>query len=198
LDVVVLNLVDGADPAQDWQVRFQLRQKKIVIFDRQQKMKRVRTGSIKDLDRDLEEDRALKAAADSITLFVAVSPQQFEDLQSGKPAKPDPYSERFGLRASQVDAVRRGHAFMNWHPANISDPPEKLHQKQFMILKLLITAQGYMQLMEENILEKGDGSNHSREGYFRWKGPLVKSRSALVKGREQLLFTISEEYEMFE
>ena len=43
---------------------------------------------------------------------------------------------------------------------------------QTIICKLLITSLGYMTLMEEGVLEKGDGHNHHRQGYYRWWGPL--------------------------
>ena len=176
-------------------------------FSLQFSLKRTGTGSVKDVARDFEQDRALKTCPGSLTLFVALNPKQFEDLQCGKPVLPDPYSGRFGLRSSQAVAVKRGYEFTNWHPASVSDPPPAasesdpppaVHPKQFMIMKLLLTAQGYMTLMEENVLVKGDGSNPCREGYFRWWGPLVQSRSALVNGKEELLFTICESYDMYE
>lgn len=64
------------------------------------------------------------------------------------------------------------HDFTNWCPPETKDLPEKVHPKQFMILKILITALGYMTLLEENVSEKGDGRDHYREGYFRWYGPI--------------------------
>ena len=161
-------------------------------------LKRTGTGSVKDVARDFEQDKVLKACPGSLTLFVALNPKQFEDLQCGKPVLPDPYSGRFGLRSDQAVAVKRGYEFTNWHPASVSHPPPPVHPKQFMIMKVLLTAQGYMTLMEENVLVKGDGSNPCREGYFRWWGPLVQSRSALVNGKEELLFTICESYDMYE
>jgi len=167
-------------------------------FSLQFSLKRTGTGSVKDVARDFEQDRAPKACPGSLTLFVALSPKQFDDLQRGKPVLPDPYSGRFGLRSSQEVAVKRGYEFTNWHPAGVSDHAPPVHPKQFMIMKLLLTAQGYMTLMEENVLVKGDGSNPCREGYFRWWGPLVQSRSALVNGKEELLFTICESYDMYE
>ena len=137
-------------------------------FSLQFSLKRTGTGSVKDVARDFEQDKVHKACPGSLTLFVALNPKQFEDLQCGKPVLPDPYSGRFGLRSDQAVAVKRGYEFTNWHPASVSDPPPAasesdppppVHPKQFMIMKVLLTAQGYMTLMEENVLVKGDGSN---------------------------------------
>ena len=40
---------------------------------------------------------------ESVTLWIALSPQQFADLNSGKEVQPDEYSQRFGLRTSAVE-----------------------------------------------------------------------------------------------
>ena len=44
---------------------------------------------------------------DRLTLFVALTPNQFAQLCENKPVTPDPYCNRFGLRANQLTAVQR-------------------------------------------------------------------------------------------
>ena len=54
-----------------------------------------------------------------------------------------------------------------------------------MVCTIKISPLGYMLLMEEGTLEKGDGGDgHSfhRDGYFPWIGPVHKSRSVISKG----------------
>ena len=50
--------------------------------------------------------------------------------------------------------------------------PEPIHQKQFVLCKILITPLGYMTLCEEGTLRKGDGRDHLRDGHYQWYGPL--------------------------
>ena len=56
----------------------------------------------------------LEEIPDGLTLFVALTPNQFTKLCSVEPVIPDPYSGRFGLRANQLTAVQRSREFMNW------------------------------------------------------------------------------------
>ena len=105
-------------------------------------------------------------------MFVALNPKQFDDLQRGKPVLPDPYSGRFGLRSSQEVAVKRGYEFTNWHPAGVSDHAPPVHPKQFMIMKLLLTAQGYMTLMEGKRLGERRWEQSLQRRVFSMVGPI--------------------------
>ena len=136
----------------------------------------------------------LKSIPDALTVFVALTPTQFAQLSSDQPVIPDPYSGRFGLRSDQLKAVERAYIFMNWREGEGTvhqDAP--VHQKKFVVCTLKITHLGYFALMEDGTIEKGDGSNHYREGHYRWNGPLFKERIVLRNGKEELLFRISDE-----
>ena len=132
-----------------------------------------------------------------LSVYVALSPTQFHQLETNQPITPDPFSERFGLRSDRLKALEQAHYFTNWlppHEAQDAGPP--IHQKQFVLCKLLITALGYMTLCEEGILVKGDGREHFRPGYYQWHGPLYKKRWSTDGKKESLLWTIEDEYEM--
>ena len=131
------------------------------------------------------------------TEAVALSPTQFHQLEMNQPIIPDLFSERFGLRSDRLKALERAHYFTNWvppHEAQDAGPP--IHQKQFVLCKLLITVLGYMTLCEEGILVKGDGRDHFRPGYYQWYGPLYKKRWSTDGKKETLLWTIEDGYEM--
>ena len=124
-----------------------------------------------------------------------LSPNQFARLCENKPVTPDPYSGRFGLRANQLTAVQRAHDFMNWRQDG-REPAQDGHiqQKKFVVCTIKISPFGYMLLMEEGTLEKGNGHNFHRDGYFRWIGSLHKSRSVISKGTTHELFRIQDEF----
>ncbi len=71
-------------------------------------------------------------------------------LQDDQPILPDPYSERFGLRADRIKAAERAHYFMSWAPP-YCEAPGQSHIKKYMICKIGITGVGYMFLTENNI-----------------------------------------------
>ena len=100
---------------------------------------------------------------ESVTLWIALSPQQFADLNSEKEVQPDEYSQRFGLRTSAVEAVDRAQYFMDWTPQGLKG---EHHQKQFTVLQVEISALGYLQKMEAGILAK------TKPGEYRWYGNL--------------------------
>ena len=72
-------------------------------------MKCIGTGSFTQV-----HGNQLEEIPDGLTLFVALTPNQFLQLCSDQPVVSDPYSGRFGLRANQLTAVQRAHEFMNW------------------------------------------------------------------------------------
>ena len=136
-----------------------------------------------------------KPIPDALTVFVALTPTQFAQLSSDQPVLPDPYSGRFGLRTDQLKAVERASIFMNWRAGEENVPQDApVHPKRFVVCCLKITHLGYFTLMEDGIIEKGDGSNHYREGHYRWNGPLFKERVVIRNGKEELLFRISDEF----
>ena len=53
---------------------------------------------------------------ESIRLWLALTPKQFEDLNNGKEIQPDEYSKRFGLRKDPIAAVKRAQYFNDWTP----------------------------------------------------------------------------------
>ncbi len=123
-------------------------------------MKCIGTGSFTQIHGSQLED-----IPDGLTPFVALTPNKFLQLCSDQPVVPDPYSGRFGLRASQLTAVQRAHEFMNWRQDG-RDPVNdgEVHQKKFVVCTLEVTPLGYFAFMEQGTLEKGDGLNHYRDG----------------------------------
>ena len=136
-------------------------------------------------------------APTALSVFVALSPTQFHQLETDQPIIPDPFSERFGLCTHRLKALERAHYFTNWTPpkeAQDAYPP--IHQKQFVLCKLLTTPLGYTTLCEEGILVKGDGRDHFRQGYYQWYGLLYRKRWASEGKKDTLLWVIEDEYEM--
>jgi len=100
-----------------------------------------------------------------LRLFVALSPLQFAMLTDHRPILPDPYSLRFGLRSDPLKVFERAHYFMSWSAPYAEPPPRH---------SIVFTPQGVLTLtlLLANILEKGDGTDSNRAGYFRIRGPL--------------------------
>ena len=111
------------------------------------------------------------APAMELRLFVALSPVQFAMLTDRRPILPDPYSLRFGLRSDPLKAFERAHYFMSWS-APYAEPPPRESIKKYMLCTIVFTPQGVLTLLLANILEKGDGTDPNRAGYFRIRGPL--------------------------
>ena len=137
----------------------------------------------------------LEEPPDDLTLFVALTPNQFNQLCSSKPVFPDPYIVAASAIVNQLTAVQRAYEFMNWRQDG-RDPGNEghVHQKKFAVCTLKITHLGYLALMENGTLEKGDGWNHYRDGNFRLNGPLFKERTVIHKGTNQVLFRIGDEF----
>ena len=66
-------------------------------------------------------------------------------------------------------------------PPPPTNGPEVIQTQKYMICKISFIAIGYMHLMENGTLQKGDGTDASRHGYYRWRGPLSRK----VCGRDQ-------------
>ena len=92
-------------------------------------------------------------------------------------------------------AAERAHYFMSWAPP-YCDAPEPTHIKKYMICKISITGVGYMYLTENKILQKGDGTDPFRPGYYRWHGPMHKRLEGKdhSSGTEYLICFFEEEY----
>ena len=88
-----------------------------------------------------------------LTLYVALNPSPFAQLQADQPILHDPYSERFGLRANPLKAAERAHYFMFWVPSQ-DTAPEEIHIKKYMFCKIGFASIGYMHLMENGTLQK--------------------------------------------
>ena len=91
-----------------------------------------------------------------LTLYIAVSPIQFQALLDRRPILPDPYSSRFGLRTDPPKAIERAHYFMNWS-APYAAPPPRTEIKKFMLCRVHFTPIGVLTLQQAGILEPGDG-----------------------------------------
>lgn len=100
---------------------------------------------------------------ESVSLWIALTPEQFSTLNSGKEIEPDPYSQRFGLRTSPGEAIDRAQYFMDWTPEGMKG---EHHQKEFTVCQVEISALGYMQKMEAGTLAK------TKPGEYRWYGTM--------------------------
>ena len=102
-----------------------------------------------------------RAVIQTLTLWIAFTPKQLSDLQSRKPAWPDVYSKRFGLRTSPEKAVERAHTFMDWSP---DGPRNQWTPKDFFLCRVEISPLGYMNLVEQGVLLK------YKDEEYRWSG----------------------------
>ena len=102
-----------------------------------------------------------RAVIQTLTLWIAFTPKQLSDLQSRKPAWPDVYSKRFGLRTSPEKAVERAHSFMDWAPEG---PRNQLSPKDFFLCRVEFSPLGYMNLVEQGVLLK------YKDEEYRWSG----------------------------
>ncbi len=103
------------------------------------------------------------SAMESVSLWIALTPEQFNALNSGKEIEPDPYSQRFGLRTTPGEAIDRAQYFMDWTPEGMKG---EHHQKEFTVCQVQISALGYMQKMEAGTLAK------TKPGEYRWYGTM--------------------------
>ena len=53
---------------------------------------------------------------ESLKLWLALIPSQFECLDKGEVVEPHEYSKRFGLRQTPEAAIERAKCFMEWTP----------------------------------------------------------------------------------
>ena len=84
-------------------------------------------------------------AMESIRLWLALTPKQFEDLNNGKEIQPDEYSKRFGLRKDPIAAVERAQYFNDWTPEG---PKGEFCAKDYVLVEVELTAIGYLQKAE--------------------------------------------------
>ena len=95
-------------------------------------MKCIGTGSFTQIHGSQVEE-----IPDGLTLFVALTPNQFNQLCSDQPVVPDPYSGRFGLRADQLTAVQHAHESMNWRQdGRDAGNDGHVHQKKIVVCTL--------------------------------------------------------------
>ena len=100
---------------------------------------------------------------ESIRLWLALTPKQFEDLNIGKEIQPDEYSKRFGLRKDPVAAVERAQYFNDWTP---DGPKGEFCAKDYVLVEVELTAIGYLQKAEAGILLK------YKPNEYRWQGTI--------------------------
>ena len=81
---------------------------------------------------------------ESLKLWLALTPPQFEALNKGEMAEPDEYSKRFGLRKTPEAAIERAKYFMEWTPRDVPEK-EKRDPKEYVLVEVELTALGYMQ-----------------------------------------------------
>ena len=81
--------------------------------------------------------------------WVALNSEQVDALFA-EGAKPDEYSQRFGLRRTPVEALGRAAEFMAWRPRGQSEEP---NPKSFVLCRVFVPASGYMIMTEQGRLE---------------------------------------------
>ena len=127
-----------------------------------------------------------------LKLYVALSPIQFACLTDKRPILPDPYSLRFGLRSDPLKAFERAHYFMTWSAPYAERPPA--HSiKKFMLCSVVFSPQGVLTLLLSGALEKGDGVDPNRSGYWRVRGPMFHELRASDPA-QTLLYSFSNQY----
>ena len=100
---------------------------------------------------------------ESLKLWLALTPPQFEALNKGEMVEPDEYSKRFGLRKTPEAAIERAKYFMEWTPRDVPEK-EKRDPKEYVLVEVELTALGYMQKCEAGILLK------YKPNEYRWQG----------------------------
>ena len=85
------------------------------------------------------------------------------DMESREQIIPDRYSNRSGLRGCRATAVKRTHDFISWSPRAYTGQD---NPKVLKVCAIRISAISSLWLMERNILQKGDGWDSVREGYY--------------------------------
>ena len=88
---------------------------------------------------------------ESIRLWLALTPKQFEDLNNGKEIQPDEYSKRVWTTKDPVAAVERAQYFNDWTPEG---PKGEFCAKDYVLVEVELTAIGYLQKAEAGILLK--------------------------------------------
>ena len=102
-------------------------------------------------------------AMESIRLWLALTPKQFEDLNNGKEIQPDEYSKRFRLRKDPIPAVERAQYFNDWTPEG---PKGEFCAKDYVLVEVELTAIGYLQKAEAGALLK------YKPNEYRWQGTM--------------------------
>ncbi|CAE7873572.1 unnamed protein product [Symbiodinium microadriaticum] len=113
-----------------------------------------------------------RVRSDGIELWVALTSEQVSLLDSEDGSPPDPYSKRYGLRRRAAEALERALCFMQWRPDGDTRPT--LHQQDFTLCKIDITAKGYLFLCETRQLES------RKQGQWRLIGNLRSKLTAQV------------------
>ena len=78
---------------------------------------------------------------ESLKLWIALTPEQLEELNKGNEGFPDEYSGRFGLCTGPAEAVDRAQYFMDWTPDGLKG---EHHQKNYAVMEIEISALGYL------------------------------------------------------
>eukprot|EP00435_Cladocopium_sp_Y103_P006203 s2480_g2.t1 len=126
----------------------------------------------------MDEKRPL--VVPTLTLWIAFTPKQYEDLQAGKELQPYVDALGFDLRKGQEEVLEQQYV-MDWSRTGFT---VEARPKSFKLCKMEITCLGYMHYMESDILLK------SRPGEYRWYGGL-KLAERDTSGR--LLYRVSDD-----
>ena len=125
-----------------------------------------------------------------ITLYIPVSPGQFQQLCDNDPVLPNPYNGVFHLRSNQMLAVQKAHEHMTWKEDGRGIAQDQELYKKRQVCTLKISALGYMVLTEKRVLQK-DTPN---DGHYDWHGPIWKQSFTLQAGVQMLLYQIQDEF----
>ena len=91
-------------------------------------------------------------AMETLRLWLALTPAQFEKLNKGEEVMPDEYSKRFGLRRTPLEAVERAQYFMDWSP---DGPTGEFVAKDYVLFEM---RHSYQEQAQRVLL---DGANES-------------------------------------
>ena len=120
---------------------------------------------------------------EGLECWVALNSEQVDALFA-EGAKPDEYSQRFGLRRTPVEALGRAAEFMAWRPRGQSEEP---NPKSLVLCRVFVPASGYMIMTEQGRLET------KKEGEWRLYGELKTRETLMVGETEVVLYEIHPE-----
>ena len=120
-------------------------------------------------------------AMESLKLWIKLSPEQLDRLNRGNEVVPDDRSRRYGFRMGPMDVGDSARFFLDWAPGVVIQDSD-IQQRGYAVMEMEISALGYLQKMEDGVLERPDPT------VYRWHGSL---RHEARDSQGRLLYCVS-------